>query len=65
MGSFIADAAGRKAFMEMATKAVKKAIDTANANNLPQAYDARRPNTSKKRTDTHKQTRILKKTRIA
>lgn len=64
MGSFIANAAGRRAFMEMATKAVRKAIDTANANNLPKAYDVRHPSTSKKHTDT-KQTRILKKTRIA
>lgn len=49
MTSFIASAAGRKAFVEMASKAVKKAIDLANAKNLPRAYDNSCPEISKQK----------------
>ncbi|MCC7005955.1 MAG: hypothetical protein IT497_04850 [Ottowia sp.] len=57
MGSFIAHAAGRKAFMDMATKAVGDAVAQAESEGLPQAYDAPRKNAPTAHKPTHKHTK--------
>lgn len=62
MGSFIANAAGRKAFMDMATKAVGDAIAQAESEGLPPAYDSPRKSAPTVHKPTHKHT---KKTPLA